>query len=252
MLNQSSSSLQTNDLLQKYANDGYVLIEQAIPPDALTIFENNFLSFVQQKCCHYFDSMCSNAITNYLLNNRDAEKSLYENIRSCDWLSSFCSGIYVTKHISNLLGQKHIDLLSKIVFRIDLPFVTRELAVWHQDYWYVQGNTDIVTAWIPICDTFYHHGCLLVMPGSHKLGILNHDQNLLKKRHMPSGIFQNVVKYVEMKRGDLLLFHSLFLHSSGLNISDCTRFSIQARFSRPDLPTSAAMGNRIHLTIDST
>ena len=59
---------------------------------------------------------------------------------------------------------------SKIPLRFDLPGVSRELAIWHQDYWYVKGNVDVVTAWVPMQDTPYELGCVMVMPGSHKLG----------------------------------------------------------------------------------
>ena len=46
----------------------------------------------------------------------------------------------------------------EFVVMFDLPGVTRELAVWHQDYRYVRGNTDIVTAWVPLQDTPYVRG----------------------------------------------------------------------------------------------
>ena len=137
--------------------------------------------------------------------------------------------------------------MSKIPFRIDLPGVTRELAIWHQDYRYVQGNTEIITAWIPLQDTPYIRGCLMVMPGSHAMGILAHDVDVLDKRHFPSEIFQREVRYVEMQRGDILLFHSLLLHSSNLNMSQTTRLSIQARYTILSAPTDPSMGEVISL-----
>lgn len=85
----------------------------------------------------------------------------------------------------------------------------------------------------------------MVMPKSHKLGILEHDQEVLGKRHFPSGVFDREVRYVEMKRGDLLLFHSLLLHSSGLNMSPTVRISIQARYSALSAPTDQSMGSVI-------
>src|SRR5690606_4704806 len=99
-----------------------------------------------------------------------------------------------------------------------------------------------VTAWIPLQDTSFIEGCLLVMPGSQELGVLAHDRLVLGKRHFPSGIFERDVRYIEMKRGDLLLFNSLLLHSSGVNLSDHARLSVQARYSRMKDPTDPSMG----------
>jgi hypothetical protein len=129
--------------------------------------------------------------------------------------------------------------------RIDLPLVTRELAVWHQDHFYVKGNRRIVTAWIPLQDTSYREGCLMVMPGSHELGYLPHTNEALGKRHYPTGIFERPVRYVEMRRGDALMFHALMLHSSSVNLSEHARLSIQARYTLLGEPTDPGMGGVI-------
>jgi len=169
---------------------------------------------------------------------------LYDGIRLFPWLKEFSLSPAITQGVTALLGDR-VGLMEKIVFRIDLPGVTRELAVWHQDFFYVKGNEQIVTAWIPLQDTAYENGCLMVMPGSSRLGPLDHDRKILGKRHFPSNIFERDVRYVPMKRGDLLFFNALMLHSSGVNISDRVRFSVQARYSPLDLPTDPGMGRLI-------
>ena len=80
------------------------------------------------------------------------------------------------------------------------------------------------------------------LPGSHTLGALEHDNVAIQKRRFPSGIFERDVRYIEMGKGDILLFHSLLLHSSGLNISDSCRFSVQARYSPLTGETAEHMG----------
>jgi ectoine hydroxylase-related dioxygenase (phytanoyl-CoA dioxygenase family) len=96
-------------------------------------------------------------------------------------------------------------------------------------------------------DTEYIHGCLSVMPKSHTLGPISHGQKVIEKRDLPSAIYDREVRYVEMKKGDLLLFHSCLLHSSSLNLSTVTRYSIQARYSPSHLPTDTGMGSIILL-----
>ncbi len=128
-----------------------------------------------------------------------------------------------------------------------MPFWTDELAYWHQDYFYVKGNTGVVTAWIPLQDTTYVNGCLSIMPGSHKLGVLPHDLMIGKKR-VPSAIFDNEIRLVEMHKGDVLLFNSLLLHAGNLNLSTGIRYSIQARYTHLDDAVDQGMGGVIPLS----
>ncbi len=234
----------TESQRQQYRRDGFLLIRGALPSAALDRVEGEFLGFVEAWGGRRFDSAQSADLARFLLGNRELERKLYDGIRDFPWLAEFGKSREIAEPVAELLGEP-AGLMGKIPFRIDLPGVTRELAVWHQDYRYVLGNTEIITAWIPLQDTPYVRGCLMVMPGSHGMGILDHDMNVLGKRHFPSGIFEREVRYVEMQRGDLLLFHALLLHSSSLNMSPTARLSIQARYSALSAPTDPSMGHVI-------
>jgi phytanoyl-CoA hydroxylase len=113
---------------------------------------------------------------------------------------------------------------------MDMPNWIKEMAHWHQDYFYVKGNEKVVTVWFPMQDTKYIHGCLSVMPKSHLLGSVTHDLPIGKKM-IPQNIFNNDIKLVEMNKGDILLFSALLLHSSNINISKEIRYSMQPRFT---------------------
>jgi ectoine hydroxylase-related dioxygenase (phytanoyl-CoA dioxygenase family) len=234
----------TDGQKQQYHRDGFLLIPQALPSVAIEQVAAEFLGLVEKWGGRRFDSVQSTDLARFLLDNRELERKLYDEIRHFPWLVEFGRSAEIAQPVSELLGER-AGLMGKIPFRIDLPGVTRELAVWHQDYRYVQGNTDIITAWMPLQDTPYLRGCLMVMPGSQSLGILDHDMEVLGKRHFPSSVFGREVRYVEMQKGDLLLFHSLLLHSSSLNMSSTVRLSIQARYSALSAPTDPAMGQLI-------
>lgn len=234
----------TDSQRQQYGRDGFLLIRGAVPSAAIDRLEWEFLRLVEEWSGRHFESSQSEDFSRFLLDNRELERKLYDGVRQFPWLAEFSKFADIAQPVSELLGES-AGLLSKIPFRIDLPGVMRELAVWHQDYRYVGGNTEIITAWIPLQDTPYARGCLMVMPGSHGMGILDHDMEVLGKRHYPSGIFGREVRYVEMQKGDLLLFHSLLLHSSGLNMSPTVRLSIQARYSALSAPTDPSMGQVI-------
>jgi phytanoyl-CoA hydroxylase len=234
--------------VEQYAQDGYVLLRDAISDDALNLLERQLLDFVHSLSNKSFLTLADPNFAQYLSENRDLERSLYDGVRDYPWLQNFSAHKSIVKLVAKILGDD-FGLLQKIPLRFDLPMVMRELAVWHQDYYYVRGNTETVTAWIPLQDTPYENGCLMVMPGSHHLGVIEHDKPLLKKKKIPSDIFHQEVRYVEMKRGDVLLFNALLLHSSGINISDRLRMSVQARYSKMRETTDPAMGQLIKMEL---
>jgi len=236
--------LLTEEHRQRYQRDGFLLLRQVLSEEKIDELENRFLSLVNEWSRCDIKSTNSEELAELLLSNRELERKLYDGIRQYPWLIEFAKAIELTSPVTELFAEA-AGLMRKILFRIDLPGVIREMAVWHQDYHYVRGNEKIISTWAPLNDTNYARGCLMVMPGSHHLGILDHDIEVLGKRHFPSGIFGREVRYVEMQRGDLLLFHSLLLHSSGFNLSSVPRLSIQARYSAQSSPTDLAMGDVI-------
>lgn len=227
-----------------YSEDGFVLVRNAVPAALIDFIDTKITGLIKEWTGAVIETTRSPEFADLLMGNRGLEQRLYDGVRKFDWLKEISLAPPVIHAVSEILGRE-TGLMGKIPLRIDLPLVTRELAVWHQDYWYVKGNTGTLTLWLPLQDTGYMEGCLLVMPGSHKLGILDHDAQVLGKRHFPTGIFDREVRYVETRRGDVILLHSLLLHSSGVNISNRARLSIQARYTRLDEPVDPSMGELI-------
>lgn len=236
----------TGQMVQAYQEHGFVVLPGELPIDALDEFETDLLEFAFELTGQRFASIRTADFAAFLAGNRNVEQALYDGVRKRPALAVLSKRSQLVSSVEAVTDCE-VGILEKIVFRIDLPMVLREIAVWHQDFFYVKGNTETVTAWIPLQDTPYELGCLMVMPGSDKLGLVEHDYKALGKRDFASGIFGREVRYVEMKRGDILLFNALLFHSSGVNISNQTRFSVQARFSPITLPTDAGMGQLIHL-----
>jgi phytanoyl-CoA hydroxylase len=232
--------------VNRYRDLGYLVVPGAISTAAIDGFMSQFMGLSRQLSGQALDDPHSEGTARYWNENRAIQARIYDRIREPKWLMDFCSSPGIVSHVQNIVGER-VSLMEKIPFRIDAPLETAQYAAWHQDYFYVRGNTEIVTAWIPMQDTEYIHGCLSVMPGSHLLGALPHKQKVIGKRDLPVGIFDREVRYIEMKKGDVLLFHSCLLHSSSLNLSTVTRYSIQARYSPAHLPTDPGMGNAVLL-----
>jgi ectoine hydroxylase len=104
---------------------------------------------------------------------------------------------------------------------------------WHQDYgyWYNNGclSPDMASCLIAVDKATKENGCLQVVPGSHKLGRINHgpvgDQTGADPERVAAILERMPIEYVELDPGSAVLFHSNLLHRSDQNKSDNPRWA---------------------------
>ncbi len=113
---------------------------------------------------------------------------------------------------------KHPDPLA----RTDVP--------WHQDsgYGHLEPSLDL-TVWIALDDCVPDNGCLWVLPGSQRGGLLPHAQTggLRGVAIDEPGIA------LPMSAGDAVLFNGLLLHRSLPNETDAARVALYLRYCDP-------------------
>jgi ectoine hydroxylase-related dioxygenase (phytanoyl-CoA dioxygenase family) len=233
-------------LKETYGRDGYVIARGLMPVAEIDRLLRRFVALTNELSGASFKDAHSTDIADRFADDDALQSSAYDAIRKPSWLVDMSKSPAVVGAARDIVGRE-IGLFSKIPFRIDVPLETKELAVWHQDYFYVKGNVDVVTAWIPMQDTSYVNGCLSVMPGSHKLGPVEHDVTVLGKRHFPSAHLNREIRLAEMKKGDVLFFDSRLLHTGNINLSSSVRYSVQARYTPIDAPADPGMGEVIPL-----
>jgi len=120
--------------------------------------------------------------------------------------------------------------------KVALKYPSAEGFRYHQDYfyWYGMGNIypDMATAQIALDSCTRGNGCLRVIPGTHKLGRLNHTS---LAQSSDSGVdeerLQEILKRfqvveVELAVGDAVLFHANLLHGSEDNTSEEARVTL--------------------------
>ena len=110
----------------------------------------------------------------------------------------------------------------------------------HQDmpYWPFEPY-ELVSAWIALDDSTLANGCVRMVAGSHKLGILPHDStqvtgNSLGVRDSPllAGLPE---RPIEVKRGSCVLHHCLTVHRSEPNRSALPRRSLIYVYMSPNV-----------------
>lgn len=105
---------------------------------------------------------------------------------------------------------------------------------WHQDYFTWQNFTppDMVTAWTALSKSSEESGCVYVVPGSHKWGLMQSNETIgfgsdvelfLKESVQEQYRSLIVKKPLILEPGDVSFHHCLTLHGSYRNISDYYR-----------------------------
>jgi len=110
-------------------------------------------------------------------------------------------------------------------------------ASWHQDSVYSGWHlTPSVSAWIALTPSEPANGCMRAIPGSHKLGVLEHeniqDPNLLNRRGERLRVDVDESKAVDivLRPGEMSLHHTNIVHSSKPNGSAGPRIGFIVRF----------------------
>ncbi|MEZ4736883.1 MAG: phytanoyl-CoA dioxygenase family protein [Caldilineaceae bacterium] len=89
---------------------------------------------------------------------------------------------------------------------------------WHQDIgegWGLDRNP-IITIWTALDDATAANGCMQIVPGSHKLGVLN-PQHFVTEADQARYTQEQAVVDLEVAAGEAILLHNFLLHRSGVN-----------------------------------
>jgi phytanoyl-CoA hydroxylase len=133
--------------------------------------------------------------------------------------AALCESDKLLDTVEDLIGPDIYYHSSKLMFK---PARHGGTKPWHQDYAYwASTKPEQVTCWLALDDATLENGCMQLVPGSHKMGLIKHGQAELQidPRNVPA----DRIKVAPMKAGSLLLFHVLTLHHSGPNRSDRSR-----------------------------
>ncbi|KRR29616.1 phytanoyl-CoA dioxygenase family protein [Bradyrhizobium retamae] len=114
---------------------------------------------------------------------------------------------------------------------------------WHQDFAAFHANgllaPQLATIWLPLETATTDNGCMRVLKGSHKLGRLNHNYDLVANRiefkrvnqsHVEQKALDAAMKrfeavYIELEPGDAMVFDGNLIHRSGPNRSNTQLWS---------------------------
>jgi len=120
---------------------------------------------------------------------------------------------------------------------------------WHQDAYYLKDwspdDGPVLTCWMPLVPVDERSGCLQMLPGSHRVGLLpaRYDEYLLRNSR-PETIGGLTPVSVPVRPGDVVVFTDLTVHQALMNESAHVRWSVDIRFARatPSVRSKAVGG----------
>ncbi len=101
---------------------------------------------------------------------------------------------------------------------------------WHQDRWSYLDRDPLITVWTALDPATTANGCVQVIPGSHKFGLLNpaHPSGFVSEEQAENLLRENAPLALELESGEAVLLHNWLLHASDVNHTNISRRAFSA------------------------
>lgn len=194
------------------------------------------------------------------------------------WPLLGCERVLEAAH--QIVEGSELRIFPNYSMRPKLPHTGKHDVAWHQDAGLLPdgspnrepagermhdfGPQAMVNCWAPLVPATVQTGCMKMVPGTHKLGCVQHsivglydaalNAHKLKPGEeasgtAPPGTYNTTIdpavisKYeadaidAECNPGDIILFSNLLFHRGGFNTSDIVRWSVDWRYQDASKPT---------------
>jgi len=107
---------------------------------------------------------------------------------------------------------------------------------YHQDSAYFPLDPqEVVTCWTAVDDVTVENGCMYVIPGSHRSGILDHDQSWMVGDREDMQVSDALIPWEQevpltLSAGGCSFHHGILLHRSGANTTSMSRRGLAVHY----------------------
>lgn len=142
------------------------------------------------------------------------------------WLTELIYHPNFLNTMEDLLGPNLLCPTSG--FRIKKPG-DQVHAAWHQDAYYLRFEPVWTTCILAFSPATEDMGCIEVVPGSHRWGILDHAETedskslLVRHQQIVEPFDQSLARPIPLKPGELIVIHQRVIHGSKANTSNARR-----------------------------
>lgn len=231
------------DLARTYHRDGYLVLRDAIDAGGITGLQRELAGHVDQLATHLASTgTVGDRYEGATFPRRLALLAADAGLDLRKWTADLRVEATHRLVTSPRLVSALVAVLGpEVVFHGDmqvtakLPGSTRSAFPWHQDtaYYGVEArHLHVVTVWLPLVPTTVDNGCLWVLPGSHRAGLLPfHRPAAGGNVETRTDLAMGGAVPLELDPGDAVLLSNLTLHASQVNRSDHVRWTVDLGFS---------------------
>ncbi|MCA9177522.1 MAG: phytanoyl-CoA dioxygenase family protein [Planctomycetales bacterium] len=211
-----------SEQLRAFQQDGYVIVRQLFDPEEMRGLLAHAKGDRQLASESYVRKDGEGAETRLALRNDLDDESPY-------------TAVVRSQRVAGAMAE----LLGDEVYHYHHKMMLKEPRVggaweWHQDYgyWYNFGCLfpDMASCLIAVDRATRENGCLQVLPGSHRLGRVDHgkagEQVGADPQRVEAALARFPLVYCELEPGDAIFFHANLLHRSDRNLSEHPRWSL--------------------------
>ena len=234
-----SKPLISDEMLEQYWEHGYTLVRGVFGPELVASFQQRFADIVNgdippaEGMLVMRDIMVAKGAVKP--STKAEEVAKVQDFENDEVLYSYVTNERLLDCIERLIGHEVFTLHTMLINKP--PNVDGRHPL-HQDllYFPFRPADKIAAGWTALQPINKENGCLTVVPGSHKHGLLKHenpDWEYLNGAYFGAqGVGEQTERvYVEMDAGDTIFFHPELLHGSGRNKTQGFRRAISAHFA---------------------
>lgn len=161
----------------------------------------------------------------------------YRDLQSGEVFHALAHEPPLTALMRRLVGDE-LTVHPRKIARISFPDNPRGTTPPHQDYRYIQGTTDVFTAWVPLGACSPELGGLRVLRGSHRRGLIPAMWNdaLAVGIEVDTEDTDPDWATASYEPGDVIVFHSLTVHGALPNRTGRLRLSADYRYQSAKAP----------------
>jgi non-haem Fe2+, alpha-ketoglutarate-dependent halogenase len=206
----------SNDQLQSYFDEGYLYPLKALDTDEAMNYLNH-----------------SNEIEK-LLGGKPKATELTQMHLSFRWAYDLATDPRILDVVESIIGPNILIWATSIFAK--QPH-SKSFIGWHQDekYWGLDSN-NVVSAWVALSDSNVKNGAMKVIPRTHFLDLLPHDEtrspeNMLTRGQVVRYAVDNTnTRHILLKPGEMSLHNIRIIHGSEPNTSDEKRVGFAIRY----------------------
>lgn len=226
---------------QFYEENGFLVIKNVVPSDKLEVYRQRFKGICNGQVPKWGMTLMRDvAIAKSEFKDGERAINKLQDFQWDDVLFSYCSLPEVLGYVEDFIGPNIMAAHTMLINKPPDPGTLTSRHPMHQDLYYFpfRPANRVVCSWTAMQLINRSNGCLVVIPGSHKSELMDHDYP-----NWEGGVnkmYHGVTNYnpeehsrvwVEMDEGDTVFFHPLLIHGSGANRTDGFRKSISCHYA---------------------